>query len=105
MPVKAVFALSGGLSGYNLFETVQPGMPPAPFFVAQNDPEGNQSGTRFTVKALASKGIATEQAWVPGFGHFYPMGADSLGNEVSRTPVETRILSFLEAKLDNKPRQ
>lgn len=104
-PVKAVFALSGGLSGYNLFETVQPGMPPALFFVAQNDLEGIQSGTRFAVKALASKGIATEQAWVPGFGHFYPMGAVSLGGEVSRTPVETRILAFLEAKLDNKPRE
>ncbi|WP_332818393.1 alpha/beta hydrolase [Sphingopyxis sp.] len=104
-PVKAVFALSGGLSGYNLFETVQPGMPPALFFVAQNDLEGIQSGTRFAVKALASKGIATEQAWVPGFGHFYPMGAVSLGGEVSRTSVETRILAFLEAKLDNKPRE
>lgn len=105
VPVKAVFALSGGLSGYNLFETVQPGMPPAVFFVAQNDLEGIQSGTRFAVKALASKGIATEQAWVPGFGHFYPMGAVSLGRDVSRTPVETRILAFLEAKLDNKPRE
>lgn len=102
-PVKAVFALSGGLSGYNLFETVHPGMPPALFFVAQNDLEGIQSGTRFAVKALASKGIATEQAWVPGFGHFYPMGAVSLGSEVSRISVETRILAFLEAKLDNEP--
>jgi hypothetical protein len=33
------------------------------------------------------------------------MGAVSLGGEVSRTPVETRILAFLEAKLDNKPRE
>lgn len=104
-PVKAVFALSGGLSGYNLFETVQPGMPPALFFVAQNDLEGIQSGTRFAVKALTSKGIAAETVWVPGFGHFYPMGAVSLGSEVSRTPVETRILDFLEAKLGSKPRE
>ncbi|KGB57245.1 putative esterase [Sphingopyxis sp. LC81] len=104
-PVKAVFTLSGGLSGYNLFETVQPGMPPALFLVAQNDLEGIQSGTRFAVTALASKGIATEQAWVPGFGHFYPMGAVSLGSDVSRTPVETRILAFLEAKLGHKPRE
>lgn len=80
-------------------------MPPALFFVAQNDLEGIQSGTRFAVKALASKGIATEMAWVPGFGHFYPMGAVNLGGEVSRTPVETRILAFLAAKLVNKPRE
>lgn len=101
-PVKAVFALSGALSGYNLFETVQPHMPPALFFVAQNDLDGIQSGTRFAAKALASKGIAAEVAWVPGFGHFYPMGAVSLGGEVSRTPVETRILTFLDATLTAK---
>lgn len=104
-PVKAVFALSGGVSGYNLFETVQPGMPPALFFVAQNDLEGIQSGTGFAIKALASKGIAAEMAWVPGFGHFYPMGAVSLGSDVSRTPVETRILAFLAAKLGSEPRE
>ncbi|GGJ62221.1 hypothetical protein CDQ92_18695 [Sphingopyxis bauzanensis] len=98
-PVKAVFALSGGVSGYNLFETVQPGMPPALFFVAQNDLEGIQSGTRIAIAALTAKGIAAEAAWVPGFGHFYPMGAVSLGANVSRIPVETRILAFLEANL------
>jgi hypothetical protein len=42
---------------------------------------------------------------VPGFGHFYPMGAVSLGRDVSRMPVETRILAFLEANLDTKPRE
>lgn len=101
-PVKAVFALSGGLSGYNLFETVRPDMPPALLFVAQNDLEGIQSGTRFAVKALGAKGIAVETAWVPGFGHFYPMGAVSLGGDVSRMPVEARILAFLEAHIGDK---
>lgn len=104
-PVKAVFALSGAVGGYNPSQTVQPGMPPALFFVGQNDLEGIQAGTRFVVKALTDKGIAAETAWVPGFGHFYPMGAVSLGSDVSRTPVETRILAFLEAKLVNKPRE
>ncbi|KQZ71770.1 hypothetical protein ASE06_20555 [Sphingopyxis sp. Root214] len=104
-PVKAVFALSGAVGGYNPSQTVEPGMPPALFFVGQNDLEGIQAGTRFIVKALTDKGIAAETAWVPGFGHFYPMGAVSLGSDVSRTPVETRILVFLEAKLGNKPRE
>lgn len=105
VPVKAVFALSGAVGGYNPSQTVQAGMPPALFFVGQNDLEGIQSGTRFVVKALTDKGIAAETAWVPGFGHFYPMGAVSLGSEISRAPVETRILAFLEAKLGNKPRE
>jgi dienelactone hydrolase len=105
VPVKAVFALSGAVGGYNPSQTVQPGMPPALFFIGQNDLEGIQAGTRFAVKALTDKGIATETAWVPGFGHFYPMGAVSLGSNVSRTPVETRILAFLEAKLGDKPRE
>lgn len=104
-PVKAVFALSGAVGGYNPSQTVQPGMPSALFFVGQNDLEGIQAGTRFVVKALTDKGIAAETAWVPGFGHFYPMGAVSLGSNVSRTPVETRILAFLEAKLGDKPRE
>lgn len=102
VPVKAVFALSGGLSGYNLFETVQPNMPPALLFVAQNDLEGIQSGTRFAVKALGTRGIPVETAWVPGFGHFYPMGAVSLGDAVSRMPVEARILAFLDAHIGDK---
>lgn len=101
-PVKAVIAISGSIGGYNLMETVRPGMPPALFFVGQNDLEGMQAGTRFAVKALASKEIATEMAWVPGFGHFYPMGAVSLGSEVSRMPVETRMLAFLDAQLGDK---
>lgn len=105
VPVKAVFALSGAVGGYNPSQTVQAGMPPALFFVGQNDLEGIQSGTRFVVKALTDKGIAAETAWVPGFGHFYPMGAVSLGSNISRMPVETRILAFLEAKLGNKPRE
>lgn len=102
VPVKAVFALSGGLSGYNLFETVQQNMPPALLFVAQNDLDGIQSGTRFAVKALATKGIPVETAWVPGFGHFYPMGAVSLGDAVSRMPVEARILAFLDARIGDR---
>lgn len=105
VPVKAVFALSGAVGGYNPSQTVQPGMPPALFFVGQNDLEGIQSGTRLVIKTLADKGIAAETVWVPGFGHFYPMGAVSLGGDVSRTPVETRILEFLAAKLGNKPRE
>ncbi|MGN7928684.1 alpha/beta hydrolase [Sphingopyxis sp. 22461] len=105
VPVKAVFALSGAVGGYNPSQTVQPDMPPALFFVGQNDLEGIQAGTRFAVKALTDKGIAAETAWVPGFGHFYPMGAVSLGSDVSRTPIETRILAFLEARLGNKPRE
>ena len=37
-----------------------------------------------------------EFAWVPGFGHFYPSGAVSLGKDGTRYPVEKRIINFLE---------
>lgn len=96
-PVRAVVALSGALSGYNLFETVRPDMPPALFFVGQYDLDGVRSGTRYAMQALTNKGVAAELAWVPGFGHFYPMGAVSLGKDVSREPVEARIVGFLNA--------
>ncbi len=97
--VKAVVALSGAISGFNLFETVQADMPPALFFVGQNDLDGIRSGTRLAAQALGTKAVAAQIAWVPDFGHFYPMGAVSLGGNVTRTSVENRILDFLDANL------
>ncbi len=103
VPVKAVVSLSGGISGYNLYETTQSGMAPALLILGQNDFAGVINGTRHTAAALAGKGVAAEVAWVPGFGHFYPMGAVSLSDKVSRMPVSARVLQFLDAKLSKAP--
>ncbi len=105
VPVKAVVSLSGGISGYNLYETTQIGMAPALLILGQNDFAGVLNGTRHTAAALAGKGVAAEIAWVPGFGHFYPMGSVSLGDKVSRGPVSERILQFLDTQLNKKPRE
>jgi acetyl esterase/lipase len=102
VPAKAVVSLSGGISGYDLDKTAENGMPPALLVLGQNDYLGVHNGTRHAATALGSKGIATEIAWVPGFGHFYPMGSVSLGGKVSRSPVSVRVMDFLDTHLGVK---
>jgi predicted esterase len=98
-PVKAVISLSGGLGGFDLRKTASPGMPPGLFVIGQHDLDGVFVGTRGVLGILAATGIKTESAWMPGFGHFYPMGATSLGNDISKLTLENRIVRFLERSL------
>ena len=95
-PVKAVISLSGGLGGFDLRKTASAGMPPGLFVIGQHDLDGVFVGTRGVLGILAAAGIKTESAWMPGFGHFYPMGATSLGNDISKLTLENRIIRFLE---------
>lgn len=94
-PAKAVVALSGGAGAYDLGKTAVQGMPPALFFLGQNDLLGIQLATRAALASLAAVQVPVQSAWVPGFGHFYPMGAVSLGSDMSRMPVAARVLAFL----------
>ena len=96
LPVQAVFSLSGGVAGYDLRKTAQAGMPPGLFVQGSNDLAGVQVGTRMAAGALAAAGIKTETAWMPGFGHFYPMGATSLGGDMTKLTLKTRLLRFLD---------
>lgn len=98
-PVRAVFALSGAVLGYDLSKTAQAGDPPLLLLAGQNDLPGILNGGRYAVATLGAAGVPVETAWVPGFGHFYPMGAVSLGADLSREPVEARILTFLTATI------
>ncbi len=91
---EAVFSLSGGIAGYDLRKTVRPGMPPGLFIVGHNDLEGMPLGTRTALEVLGAAGIETEAAWMPGFGHFDPMGVTSLGTNLSKQTFEPRILRF-----------
>jgi predicted esterase len=95
LPVKAVVVLSGGMGAYDIRKSVRKDMPPGLFFLGQNDLPGIQTGARAALGALGQAGVWIESAWVPGFGHFYPMGAVSLGSDMSRMTVEARILDFL----------
>ena len=36
---------------------------------------------------------------MPGFGHFYPMGAPSLGSDMTKLTLKARVLRFLERNL------
>lgn len=98
-PVKAVISLSGGLGGFDLRKTARPGMPPVLFVIGQNDLPAVQFGTQGLLAALTGAGIPTEGAWMPGFGHFYPMGATSLGSDMTRYTLRSRALQFLDRHL------
>jgi predicted esterase len=99
VPVKAVLSLSGGLGGFDLRKTARAGMPPGLFVIGQNDLPAVQAGTQTLLAALAGAGIVTEGAWMPGFGHFYPMGATSLGSDMTRLTLRSRALRFLDRHL------
>jgi predicted esterase len=101
-PVKAVISLSGGIGGFDLRKTANSGMPPGLLVIGQNDLEGVQVGTRGLLATLAAVGVKTEGAWMPGFGHFYPMGATSLGNDMTKLTLKTRALRFLDRNLGVK---
>ena len=94
--VQAVISLSGGIGGFDLRKSARADMPPGLFVVGQNDLEGVQLGTRALLGALGTQGISVETAWMPGFGHFYPMGAPSLGDDMSKLTLKTRALRFLD---------
>jgi predicted esterase len=98
-PVKAVISLSGGMAGFDLTKTVEAGMPPGLFVVGQGDLEGVQISTRALLGILSAAGVEAEGAWMPGFGHFYPMGATSLGSDMTRLTLKSRALRFLDRHL------
>lgn len=100
--VQGVISLSGGMIGFDLVKSVEPGMPPGLFFVGQNDLQGIQIGTRDIATILQGAGIRAESAWVPAFGHFYPMGAPSLGSDLRKTTVKRRMLDFLSQIFDEQ---
>jgi predicted esterase len=102
LPVQGVISLSGGMGGFDFRKTARADMPPGLFFMGQNDLEGVQQGTRALLAMLLPAGISTETAWMPGFGHFYPMGAPSLGNDMTKLTLKTRALRFLDRTLGAK---
>jgi acetyl esterase/lipase len=102
LPVQGVISLSGGMGGFDFRKTARADMPPGLFFMGQNDLEGVQQGTRALLAMLRPAGISTETAWMPGFGHFYPMGAPSLGNDMTKLTLKTRALRFLDRTLAAK---
>ncbi|WP_341706781.1 hypothetical protein [Halopseudomonas sp.] len=102
VPVKAVVSLSGSTWGY-LLQGNLPAQPPALLqLVGQEDLSGVIRGSGAVARVLDSVGASRQQAWVPGFGHFYPMGAVSLGDDFSKLSVEQRVVGFLREQLKSE---
>lgn len=102
VPVAAVFSLSGPMGGYDLRTTARADMPPLLFVMGQNDLDGVRASAPKVLVTLKNAGIEADSAWIPGFGHFYPKEAPSLGTDLSKLTLERRLLDFLDRTLAAK---
>ncbi len=99
-PVAAIFPLSPPEMMFELDKAITSAdQPPTLLIVSQNDDPAISLGTPALLKQLRSTGVPNEFAWVPGFGHFYPSGAVSLGADGTRMSVGERITQFLDTHL------
>ncbi len=98
VPVSGVFLLSGTDAGFDVNKSVTASSdrPPILMFMGQYDLPGALSSVPLLVAHYEKVGVEHEFAWVPGFGHFYPAGAASLGGDAVSMSVEGRIAEFLE---------
>ncbi|MCA8905722.1 MAG: alpha/beta hydrolase fold domain-containing protein [Hyphomonas sp.] len=96
-PVSAVVSISGTIWGYDVTQTAHSGEPPLLLLAGQQDLAGIRWGSSELARQFPAKGVHVETAWVPGFGHFYPMGATTLGSGFTKQSVEERILAFLDS--------
>lgn len=101
--VRAVVALSGTSWGYDLSKTVSQGAPPLLLFAGQWDLTGIRHGSAGIAKLFQSRNLPVSQAWVPGFGHFYPMEAPSLSTQFDQASIIDRLTRFLSQELQVQP--
>ncbi|WP_070963430.1 alpha/beta hydrolase [Vibrio sonorensis] len=100
-PVKAVFGNSGYGLGFD-FSSMSQGsqaLPPALIHFGHTDLTPLLDAAEPVLENYKAVGVEVETAWVPGFGHFYPAEATSLGEGVSKQSVQERILDFLNRHL------
>lgn len=98
--VQAVVALSGTSWGYDLNKTLTPDAPPLLMFAGQWDLQGIRMGSAGIANLFQSHRAQVTQAWVPGFGHFYPMEAPSLAIQFDQNSVIDRVVHFLNETLE-----
>ncbi|NOC46455.1 alpha/beta hydrolase [Ruegeria sp. HKCCD7559] len=98
VPVAGVFLLSGTDAGFDVKKTVTSTSvtPPTLMFMGQYDLPGALSSVPELIQHYEKVGVDYEFAWVPGFGHFYPAGAASLGGDAVSVSIEGRIAAFLD---------
>lgn len=99
-PVAAIFPLSPPEMLYELAQVVNvPDLPATLLIVSQNDVAVTLEAAPAMIRQFEAAGLDHSFAWVPGFHHFYPTGAVSLGGDGSRTSVGERLIEFLDARL------
>ncbi len=98
--VKAIFPLSPGVGGFDLAKVLgEPDLPATLVMQSQNDLAVSAETIPLMLAEMRKAGHEYEFAWVPGFGHFYPTGAVSLGDDATRTSVGERVTGFLADNL------
>ncbi len=99
-PVAAAFPLSPPASMFDLAGVMERHDPPPMMIViSQNDVAATLETAPNTIATLRAKGADAQLVWVPGFAHFYPTGAVTLGDDGRRTSLGERVIEFLGAHL------
>jgi hypothetical protein len=99
-PVKAAFSLSPAVNGFDLKTAINsPDFPALLVVQSQFDIEAILQGVPDLVNAKREAGLAYSLAWISGFGHFYPTGAVSLGDDGFRISLGEGVAQFLENHL------
>ena len=98
--VQAVIAFSGTSWGYDLTKTLSKDAPPLLQFAGQWDLPGIRLGSAGIADLFQSRDAPISQAWVPGFGHFYPMEAPSLAAQFDQQSIIDRVIEFLGDSLN-----
>jgi dienelactone hydrolase len=99
-PVSAIFPLSPPLSAIDLSKTISSKDETPTFHVISqyDEPAVLEKAPGFT-KAMRNAGADYELVWIPGFPHFYPHNAPSLGDDGTRQALSERLVDFLELHL------
>ncbi|MDA7949124.1 MAG: alpha/beta hydrolase [Hyphomicrobiaceae bacterium] len=96
-PVAAIFPLSGPDIAFDHAAVAKfEKLPPTLLVYSQYDEHAQLEGLPGLVKLMKNADVDYEFAWVPGFPHFYPHNAPSLGDDGTRMSVGERIIRFLE---------
>ena len=98
--VAAIFPLSPSVLGFDMAKILNsPDFPPMLLMTSQNDLGAVLETTPGLLAAAKKAGISHSFSWVPGFAHFYPTQAVSLGADGMRMSVGERVAKFLEENL------
>lgn len=99
-PVKAAFPLSPAVTGFDFKKTINsPDLPALLIVQSQFDVAAILEGVPQVVSIAKNAGLEYNLAWIPGFGHFYPTGAVSLGDDGVRMSIGERVIQFLDKHL------